>query len=129
LRALKKKILMVFVFVGIVLGAYLYLYGNHRDISKETPKYEFTASDLLNAFEIDVSAANALYLNQPVLVQGQITEIEYQALGLDHNVYVSFDKEIDADTKQGNVISVKGRCIGYDELFGLVKIDQAVILE
>jgi hypothetical protein len=126
---LKKGLLLLFFLAGSVLCAYFYLYANHRDVSKESPLYEFTASDLLNAFEIDVSAANVLYLNQPVLVQGQITEIEHQALGLDHNVYVSFDKKIDADIKLGNLATIKGRCIGYDELFGLVKIDQAVILE
>lgn len=126
---MKRGLLLLFVLVVSVLGAYFYLYANHRDISKETPHYEFTASSLIKAFEIDVNTANALYLNQAVMVQGQITEIESNALSIDHNVYVSFDKEIDIDIKQGNFISIKARCIGYDELFGLVKIDQAVILE
>lgn len=126
---MKRGLLLLFVLVMGVLGAYFYLYANHRDISKETPHYEFTASNLIKAFEIDVNAANALYLNQAVLVQGQITEIEPYALTVNHNVYVSFDKEIDIDIKQGNFISIKARCIGYDELFGLVKMDQALIIE
>lgn len=126
---MKRGLLLLFVLVVGVLGAYFYLYANHRDISKETPHYEFTASNLIKAFEIDVNAANALYLNQAVLVQGQITEIEPYALTVDHNVYVSFEDKMDAVIRPGNVVAIKGRCIGYDELFGLVKIDQAVILE
>lgn len=126
---MKRGLLLLFVLVVGVLGAYFYLYANHRDISKETPHYEFTASSLIKAFEIDVNTANALYLNQAVLVQGEITEIEPHALSVDHNVYVSFDNEIDANIQLDNVVIIKGRCIGYDELFGLVKIDQAVILE
>jgi hypothetical protein len=33
------------------------------------------------------------------------------------------------DFKNGDIVVIKGRCIGYDDLFEIVKLDQCIIIK
>jgi len=47
---------------------------------------------------------------------------------LNDKVSVGLESDLIASLKVGASLTVKGRCLGYDELLEIVKIDQATII-
>lgn len=121
----KKLALLIFaiVIIGGVIG-YNYLYQDHREIATEEPIAELSSEAILEIFKQEDS--NEI-LNATVTVNGKITEILEKSITLDDRVSCSFT-EIPEDLSLGMEVELKGRCIGYDDLFELVKMDQCVIL-
>lgn len=124
----KKNILIIAVAV-LLLGGYFgynYMYHDHRDITKEEAAFSINAVDLAKEFSADPSVVSK-YLNKTISIKGTITEVEDKAITVDGGVYTMFDESI--KLTKGSKIEVKGRCIGYDELLELVKLDQTSVVE
>ncbi|MBK5213298.1 MAG: hypothetical protein JJE55_06535 [Flavobacteriaceae bacterium] len=120
----KFLILILILLVGGYLG-YNYIYQDHRDIKSETPQLEITAPYLLERFKTNDGAA---LLNKTITVTGVITSLEEGAVTLDESVYASFIEK-KSELKVNEKLQIKGRCIGYDELFEIVKLDQCSLLK
>ena len=120
----KFLILILILLVGGYLG-YNYIYQDHRDIKSETPQLEITAPYLLERFKTNDGAA---LLNKTITVTGVITSLEEGAVTLDESVYASFIEKM-SELKVNEKLQIKGRCIGYDELFEIVKLDQCSLLK
>ena len=116
-------LLLLLAFVGFL--GYKYLYQEHRNIQSETSKVEISAVDLLQKFQRE---PNPNLLNNTITVSGIITEIESHSITLDGSVNCAFNVET-SNLKINDKVSIKGRCIGYDDLFEVVKIDQSSILK
>src|SRR5690606_40173556 len=99
------------------------LYQGHRDISREKALFQISSENLINEFRQDVASANARYLNQTIEVKGRITESADSTLTLEPGVFCTFPQKLknELDDKE---VTVKGRCIGFDDLFEEVKLDQ-----
>lgn len=124
----KVILLLVGVIVLGAIGGYFYLYKDHRNIEKEEVSARINSKELLSEFSNSQDSANLKYLNQVIEIQGKVTEVSDSTLVLDSLVFCSFDKKIDLGIK-GNNIRVKGRCLGFDELFGEVKFDQCNVVK
>lgn len=120
----KLLILLVLLLVVGFLG-YNYIYQDHRDITAEAPKLEITAPYLLERFK--TNDAEGL-LNKTIAVTGQITGVEEGAIILDESVHATF-LEKPPTLPSGEKVRLKGRCIGYDELFEIVKLDQCSLMK
>jgi hypothetical protein len=122
----RKTIIVVSIALIIVLGilGYNYLYQDHRQITVEEPEAELNSDSITEIFKMD--ASNEL-LNATVSVTGVVTEIDQNSITLDGKVTCSFS-EIPANINIGDSLEIKGRCIGYDDLFEIVKLDQCSIL-
>ena len=101
------------------------MYKDHRDIEAEVSKIEIAAPYLLERFKKD--DGNDL-LNRTISVSGTITQVEPTVITIDSNVHCSFINEVNG-FKKGDIIVIKGRCIGYDDLFEIVKLDQCSIIK
>ena len=122
-----KRRQFLLLIVVLTLGGYFiynYVYEDHRDIKTEVSEIEIAAPYLLERFKND--DGNDL-LNRTITVTGIITQIESGAITIDTNVHCSFGSEL-IGLENGNSIIVKGRCIGYDDLFEIVKLDQCTII-
>ena len=125
---MKKQVKIVITLVLLLLGvyfAYNYMYQDHRDIKEEKAVVLISASELVNYFNENNSEK---VLNKTVQVSGIITEIDTKNITLDDKVQCSFDAEI-KNLNLNETITVKGRCIGFDELFDVAKIDQSSIIK
>lgn len=125
---MKKKRLFLILILLVVIGGFMvynYMYQDHRDIQSETSQLEITAPYLLERFKTDDGAS---LLNKTITVTGTITSIEEGAVTLNESVYASFSEEI-PELKANNKVAIKGRCIGYDELFEIVKLDQCTLIK
>lgn len=125
---MKKQVKIVITLVLLLLGvyfAYNYMYQDHRDIKEEKAVVLISASELVSYFNENNSEK---VLNKTVQVSGIITEIDTKNITLDDKVQCSFDAEI-KNLNLNETITVKGRCIGFDELFDVAKIDQSSIIK
>lgn len=126
-ESVKKIILILLVCIlAAIVGGYFYLYQEHRDISSEKAIFQLEAAKLLEDFTKEADASNSKYLNQTIEVNGTVTELTDSSLVLDPGVFCSFTVKTNPKWK-GREITVKGRCIGYDELFSEIKLDQCTV--
>jgi hypothetical protein len=123
-KELKFVVLFFFLFSGTYF-LYNYLYQNHRNIQLEKAEVIVSAEGLIDFFKKNESEK---VLNKILEINGLLTEIDSKSVTIDNKVQCSFNFEI-KDFKINQNITVKGRCIGYDELFEIVKIDQSSIIK
>ena len=124
---MKKKIVFLIVMLVLVVGAYTgykYLYKDHRNITKEVAVVETSARVLQEQFQNNEADA---FLNKTLIVIGLVTQIEDKSITIDNKVYGSFKNELKG-VQVGDEVHLKGRCIGYDDLFEVVKLDQSTII-
>ena len=123
---MKRKIVFLIVMLGLVAGAYTgykYLYKDHRNIGEEVSVMEVGADDLQRMFQN--SEAESV-INKTLTVIGTITQIEGNSITINDKVQCSFENMLE-QLAIGDKVRVKGRCMGYDDLFEIVKLDQSTI--
>ncbi|ALM49512.1 hypothetical protein AMR72_11740 [Flavobacterium psychrophilum] len=126
-KTLKISAVVALIIIGSLLyGYYGFLYKSARDISSETSAFTVPAHGLAGEYAANVKTADAKYLNQAIEINGKVTEIRDSLVILDANVVCGFDA-LPADAAVNKNVTIKGRCIGFDELFGEVKLDQCTI--
>jgi hypothetical protein len=123
----KPSIIIIAILLAICFVSY-YLYNNviykeGRNIQNEKSEFSITASELSNDFTKNALNAYSRYSNKTIDIKGQVTEVSDSALVLDKKVFCKMNEKINLDFIHKNV-TIKGRCIGYDDLFGVVKFDQ-----
>jgi len=125
---MKKKIVFLIVMLVLVVGTYTgykYLYKDHRNIQNEVAVMEVSAAQLQQEFLNNTSES---VLNKTLTVNGTITQIEDNSIIIDEMVHCSFELKFEGLAK-GDKVSIKGRCIGYDDLFEIVKLDQSTLID
>jgi len=126
----KTKITILIVLLVISFGPYyIYqniLYKDARDINTEKSTLTITAQKLEKEYASNLSKADSKYLNKTIEIEGIVSEVTDSSMVIDQKVFCKMNKNA-AKTLMNKPIIVKGRCIGYDDLFGQVKFDQCSI--
>jgi uncharacterized protein (UPF0333 family) len=129
---MKKKILLLaIIVVAILVVVYFYIYKGHRDVASATTDYVFTVAQLKQEFLANDSLATTKYQDKVIEVNGKITAIETESKSvvLDEKMYASFDQSIPENVKENQVVKLKGRLLGYDDLLEEFKMDQTSVIE
>ncbi len=116
-------LLTVVLFIG-----YKYMYKDHRNIEMELVVFDVSAIDLGNEFNVDMEIATKKYLDQTIIVRGVITEVDDDGVVLNGLVYCRLLNKMEG-LSINDMVSLKGRCIGYDDLLEIIKMDQTVVEE
>jgi len=127
---MKKSIILVAILLAVVLSVAVYDYtfnSKHRDIASEAATMTLSANELSTQFQKNEVLATTNYLDKVIEINGEITESEEDELVLNNQVQVSFSTPEMPSVNEGS-ITIKGRCVGYDELLEMVKIDQATLI-
>lgn len=124
-----KKLLLVFVVLAAIgAGLYFYAYQGHRDIASEAADEEVTVAALSKAFGADPQAASARYADKTLLVQGVVTAVDplTRTVTLDGLLTASFEAlpSVGANDR----VTIKARFVGYDDLLGEFRTDQASLV-
>jgi hypothetical protein len=120
-------VIVILFVVGLFFSARYYAYnGSKRDLNSEEAEYTLTAKEFVAKFVTDEIEANKKYLEKPVAISGKITSINNKEIILDE-VVVCMLNAVESKLIVGQVILVKGRVIGYDDLMGSVNMDQCSI--
>ncbi len=122
-----KKLIPYFLAFVVLAGGYGYYEWNrpHQDLATAKEDVSIGANALLTAFESDENAANQLYLDKVIKVNGVIKSVEKSESG-EITVILATDNDMSSvicnlnpdDThppnmKAGQNVSLKGLCSGY----------------
>lgn len=127
----RKKIVFVIaaLFIATSAGIYFYygfLFKEARNIESEVPDFSIAAIKLIKDYNSNPKKADSLYLNKTIEITGKVTKETDSVVILENSVFCLFTQKI-KDELINNKVTVKGKCIGYDELFQEVKLDQCTI--
>ena len=128
----RKFKLLLGSFVGLLLSIialYFYIYKSHRDIASENVAFETSVSELSQRFINNPDSSTATYADQTVSIYGNVTalDLKQNSITLDDKLIALVAKEEIGKVKKGDLVKVKGRFIGYDELFEELRMDQCII--
>ena len=121
---------VLLVMAAAFLTLYRYVYREHRRVENLDADYTLSVARMEQEFLKDAAAANIAYGNKVVEVSGTITTVDAAAgvLTIDEKLFVQCDSPI-ADLTAGDKVRLKGRFVGFDDLLGEFRMDQAVLLE
>ena len=130
----RKFKLLLGSFVGLLLSIialYFYIYKSHRDIASENVAFETSVSELSQRFINNPDSSTATYADQTVSIYGNVTalDLKQNSITLDDKLIALVAKEEIGKVKKGDLVKVKGRFIGYDELFEELRMDQCIVEE
>jgi hypothetical protein len=104
------------------------LYKDHRNIATEKALFTKIAKELIDEYQNDLQTTTTKYLDKTIEINGKVTDVENENLTLNNAIVCYTDLITIKEIKVNTDIKVKGRSIGYDELLGLVKLDQVSII-
>ena len=122
-----KAILLLFLGIILIVG-YSYIYKDHRVIENETPDFVATSNSVFQEFSENQQSSEIKYLDKTIEVKGIVTELNNNDLTLNNKIFCKFTKTI-TTIKLNDQVTLKGRCIGYDDLLEQVKLDQCNFIE
>ncbi len=123
---MNKKLLFCLIIFSLGLYvSYKYVYQEHRNIYIEEPKYILTSDSLFHHFNINQKEANQIYINQILKIKGVINTVSENQLILYPGIVCLLDNNIEiTGVLPNDTVELKGRCVGFDDLFFEVKMDQ-----
>ena len=114
------------VFSAGIYFYYGFLFKEARNIESEKPDFNLTATKLFKEYNMNPEKADSIYLNKTIEITGKITKETDSVIMLENTVFCRFTQKTKEEL-MNNTITIKGKCIGYDELFQEVKLDQCTI--
>ncbi|MDD5152049.1 MAG: hypothetical protein PHC28_16480 [Flavobacterium sp.] len=120
-----RTIIFSIVVVGIVAftGFNYIMYGGARNLATEETAFEVTSKNIANEFASNIEASNKKYLEKAIAIKGTITKITGNEVIMDGSIICNL-KDFDATIQKDQIVTLKGRVVGYDDLMGELKLDQ-----
>ena len=116
----KARLLIAAVAV-LCIGLFFYFKpAPDRSVEAASQRVEAKA---LTAMSKDEAAP---YLNEVISVTGVVQSVEGQTVMLQPGIACRMEGDFDAP-RAGETVSVKGRVLGFDDMFGEVQLDFAVV--
>ncbi|WP_244165454.1 OB-fold putative lipoprotein [Flavobacterium phragmitis] len=127
----RRKTIIATSIVLVIISAGIYFYygvifKEARNIASETPYFRITAKKLIEDYTADPKKADSLYLNKTIEITGKATKETDSAIVMENTVFCLFKEKLHTKMMDKKT-TIKGKCIGYDELFLEVKIDQCSV--
>ena len=130
---MKKNIRFIVLLIILAGGfmTYNYLYHGHRNIGSEDPVFTLTVQELHAEFVTNDSLANVTYSNQTIEIDGKVTAYDdaSKTITIDEKLSAVLKKKSKQTVTPNQMIKIKGRFLGYDDLLGELKMDQVSILK
>lgn len=125
MKKTKKIILIALLAVSFtgVSSYYYVMYGGARNLSSEETSFTVSSKTITNEFTTNIEQSNKKYLEKAIAIQGTITKITGNEIIIDNSIICNL-KELDSSIKENQVVTLKGRVVGYDDLMGELKLDQ-----
>ncbi len=126
-KILKILILLAFLVVLGYFGGRYYAYNmGQRDVKSEKAAFILKATDIVKEFQTNAETANKKYLEKAVEFTGKVSAVDGTNVIIDEAVNCNFEK-LPAEVKVGAQLKIKGRVMGFDDMFGELKVDQSSI--
>jgi len=129
----KKIIILVSLLSFLVVSTTIYFIWNkpHKNYFNAPVDISIEGTKLNEYYQNDLMDANLKFLDKILLVSGPVTKLNSRLVIIGDNIVCSLDSShvLDTSIKLYDEISVRGRCIGYDDLFEEVRIDHCFIMQ
>ena len=128
-----KFIKKYFPLLIILLAIAVYFVWNkpHKDYSTMRTDITISSLNFINEFKANSTIATEKYLNQIILVNGNITDKLTKSVVLDNGIVCTLDSSSLKDLgliQINNEVSIKGRFVGFDDLFEEIRLDHCFIM-
>ena len=120
-----KTIIFSIVVIGIIAftGFNYVMYGGARNLSNEETSFSVSSKSITNEFSTNIEGANKKYLEKAIAIKGTVTKVTGNEVVIDNSIICNL-KDFDASIQKDQVVTLKGRVVGYDDLMGELKLDQ-----
>ena len=129
IQIIKKYLPLIFILLLIVV--YAVWNKPHKNYSNTKPKITIDSSNFINEFKANSTLATEKYLNQIILVTGNTTDKLTKSVVIDNGIVCTLDssslKALELIQINNNV-SIKGRFVGFDDLFEEIRLDHCFIM-
>ena len=117
--------------ISAIVVLYFYVYQSHRDIDAEKVAFETSVSELSQRFINNPDSSTVTYADQTISIYGNVTalDLKQNTITLNNKLIATTSKDEMNSAKMGELVKLKGRFIGYDELFNELRMDQCTIEE
>ena len=125
-----KKYLFPFIIFSLV-AVYFVWNKPHKDYSAVKTDITINSLDLIEQFKNNPDIATKKYLNQIILVNGSVTDILTKSIVMDNGIVCKLDSS-SLSSKSihiNNKIFIKGRFVGFDDLFEEIRLDHCFIMQ
>jgi hypothetical protein len=99
------------------------MYGGARNLTTEDTAFTVSSKSITKEFTADIDLSNKKYLEKAIAIKGTITKITGTEVIIDDSIICNL-KNFDSTIKKNQVVTLKGRVVGYDDLMGELKLDQ-----
>ena len=120
-----KIIVLSIVVTGLtVFTGYNYVMnGGARNLSTEETAFTVSSKSITKEFATNIDVSNKKYLEKAIAIKGTITQINGSQVIIDDSIICNL-KDFDPSILKNQVVTLKGRVVGYDDLMGELKLDQ-----
>ena len=129
IQLIKKYLPLVFIVLLIIV--YAVWNKPHKNYSNTRPNITIDSSNFINEFKTNSTLATEKYLNQVILVNGNVTDRLTKSVVLNNGIVCTLDSlslKALGLIQINNEVSIKGRFVGFDDLFEEIRLDHCFIM-
>lgn len=123
---MKKAIpLLVAVLVAAFVVAHSMYNKPHRDYASEEVAKSWSSTELVEWHTSHPESEHVQWQDQVMQVSGNVTSVSDRGILLSPGVVVTWEKDREPASAPEGAVTIQGRLVGFDDLFGEVRIDHA----
>ena len=119
------------IFIVLLIIVYAVWNKPHKNYSNTKPNITIDSSNFINEFKTNSTLATEKYLNQVILVNGNVTDRLTKSVVLNNEIVCTLDSsslKALGLIQINNEVSIKGRFVGFDDLFEEIRLDHCFIM-
>ena len=119
------------IFIVLLMIVYAVWNKPHKNYSNTKPNITIDSSNFINEFKTNSTLATEKYLNQIILVKGNVTDRLTKSVVLNNGIVCTLDSsslKALGLIQINNEVSIKGRFVGFDDLFEEIRLDHCFIM-
>ena len=119
-----KGFILAILVIIISMLSYNYMYQEHRNVLEEKSAFNISSVALYEVFNNSPLEANKKFINKIISFEGILINRDKELIVIKPSIVCKLDSNFSSiDLKLGDTLHLKGRCIGFDDLFMEVKMD------
>ena len=119
------------LFILLLIIVYAVWNKPHKNYSNTKPNITIDSLNFINEFKTNSTSATEKYLNQVILVNGNVTDRLTKSVVLNNEIVCTLDSsslKALGLIQINNEVSIKGRFVGFDDLFEEIRLDHCFIM-
>lgn len=128
MRLKVREVVLIIAVILIGLGFIIYKNATKppKLISDEAISLEVDATQFYKDFLENPTDYNEKFINKAIRITGKVTSFQDSIIVLNNKIVCMINK-IPSDLEEEKFIKIKGRYIGYDDLFDNLKLNECIL--